>query len=132
LASALLWPYAMSRQKCVVPVAYYMVTEASNVFLNLRWLISESGSWPRLRLVFDSVFFFTYTVVRVLPCFFAAYIAAFKTDWPFYLRQSNFMDLVGTFFVAIPFCLNVFWYSIIIKTARKAYGKKAVTQKKVR
>ena len=119
-ASLLLWPYAMHRQKCVLPVAYFMVTEASNAFLNGRWLCAEL-QYPNFRMAFDALFFLSYTLIRVIPCF-VMLVFAFLNDWPHYFRQSNLLDLIATAFIFIPFGLNVFWYSIILKTARKTFG----------
>jgi len=129
LASLLLWPYALFRDKCVVPVAYFMLTEASNAALNLRWLCAEL-SLRKARLFFDLVFFASYTLVRVAPCFVAFYLLFLRMDWPHYLRRCNLLDIFCTLFIFVPFGLNVFWYSIILNTAKKSLRSSGRQKKK--
>ncbi|KAJ8613804.1 hypothetical protein CTAYLR_004910 [Chrysophaeum taylorii] len=66
LASALVWPYAFLQRKCVFPVAYYMISEISNIPLNARWFACELGVNGPRRMLFDASFFVLYTLSS--PC----------------------------------------------------------------
>lgn len=117
-ASALSWPYALFRSRCVCPVAYYIITEASNVFLNIRWFFAETGNTSAIRQTLDIAFFLSFTAVRILPLGLALYVVK-HIDWTNYAKQSTWLDLGLTPLNAVPFGLNLFWYSIIVRSAKK-------------
>jgi len=119
LASGLLWPYAFLTHKCICPVAYFMCTEASNIFLNIRWFFAEHGIQGNLRMAIDVAFFISFSLLRILSLLPALYLTT-RIDWPLYFEESSLFQVFLTFFLLVPFCLNLFWYKIIIKSARKA------------
>jgi len=120
--SLLAWPYALARGRCVAPVGYYITTELSNIFLNLRWLFVEQNRNGVLRLALDAAFFVSFSLFRVVPVALALYVAA-ATDWTHYLRASNWLDIALTTLTVIPFGLNLFWYSIIIRKVKKKFAR---------
>ena len=64
IASVLVWPYALYRNKCCLAVAYYMCSECSNISLLVRWFVTECGIKGPLRMAADATFFITYTLIR--------------------------------------------------------------------
>lgn len=126
-ASVLCWPYAYARGKCVAPVAYFMLTEGCNAFLNTRWFFNECGITGAIRVLIDTAFFVSYTLVRVVPVFAALYLAL-HIDWLDYLRRCSTLDATLSALIVVPFGLNLFWYSLILKAASNAiYPKPALT-----
>lgn len=122
-ASALAWPYALIRGKCVCFVAYFIITEVSNIFLNVRWFFAEKDSSSALRAVIELAFFVTFTLVRILPIALAIYVVM-HADWFHYIQLSNWLDLCLTTLAIVPFGLNLFWYSIILRSAHQKLCKR--------
>ena len=99
-------------------MASFMATEVTNVWLNSRWFLGEMKLTGLFATLWNIMFFVGYTVVRICTIPFAMWVA-YQMDWVNYAKQTSARDLCLTLTTLIPFLLNIFWYSLILKAARK-------------
>ena len=118
LVSVAFWPIAFLDSRCVLPVGYFMSTEVTNIWLNSRWFLGELKLTGTFVTIWNVMFFVSYTLVRVatIP---AALWVAYSTDWSTYIASTSARDMCLTLFCVVPFMLNLFWYSLILKAAAK-------------
>lgn len=130
--SVVLWPYAFSVSACVVAVGYFMATEVTNIFLNTRWFLAERNVGGALMAIYGAIFFLVYTVGRILTIPFAVWVVI-STNWTAYAaaRTRPVLDTFLTLTCVIPFALNIFWYSLILKGLVKMFKPKPPTKKEM-
>merc|ERR1712216_997712 len=98
----LAWPLACTSDRVVVLVAYCMVTEVTNIFLNSRWFLGELNIQGPLKLMVDVGFLLSFTVVRILTIPIVIYYS-YMTDWSSYIAKSDALIIFLTIFAVIPF-----------------------------
>ena len=69
-------------------------------------------------LIWNAMFFISYTVFRILTIPLALWLM-FQIEWGAYVASTSSINLFFTLFCIIPFALNIFWYSLIVKAAGK-------------
>lgn len=118
------WPYALHSSVYVIPVVYYLFTESTSTFMNIRWCAGAAG-YDRIWLASSIMFLITYTVIRMIPVPFVIYYSLqFQHQ---YATYSYFQMLMLAIFAWVPIYLNVFWYSLIVKGFLKFLRKGAST-----
>eukprot|EP00966_Prymnesium_polylepis_P086425 2000754-Prymnesium_polylepis.1 len=116
--SLLIWPRAFAVEACVFAVGYFMATEVTNIILNSRWFLVECKVEGMFMTIYSVLFFVSYTVVRILTIP-VALVVVFRTNWAAYIAHISPVDVLLTLFCFIPFALNIFWYSLILKGLMK-------------
>jgi hypothetical protein len=86
--------------------------------LNTRWFFSELQLTGTFVLIWNAMFFISYTVFRILTIPLALWLM-FQIEWGAYVASTSSLNLFLTLFCSIPFGLNIFWYSLIVKAAMK-------------
>uniref|UniRef100_A0A7S2BEH0 TLC domain-containing protein n=1 Tax=Octactis speculum TaxID=3111310 RepID=A0A7S2BEH0_9STRA len=120
----LMWPVACASNELVPLVAYFMVTEVTNVILNFRWILQEMKATGLFKLLIDAGFLISYFVVRIVPIPFIFYLA-YVTDWGTYYAHTDALRLFFGIFCIVPVLLNLFWFNLVLKGAMKTLkGKK--------
>jgi len=116
--SVVLWPKAFSDSRLAFVIGYFMSTEVTNIWLNTRWFFSELQLTGTFVLIWNAMFFISYTVFRILTIPLALWLM-FQIEWGAYVASTSSLNLFLTLFCSIPFGLNIFWYSLIVKAAMK-------------
>lgn len=127
--SVLIWPIAFADSVSVFAVGYFMATEVTNVMLNTRWFLVECSVTGVLKIVWDVLFVVSYTAVRILTIPAAVWVA-YATDWAAYASHASGLDLLLTVTILIPFALNIFWWSLILKGVRALFRPKEEDKKR--
>jgi len=110
--SILLWPAACVTHKCCQAVAYFMITELTNVFLNSRWFMKEQGWDNMFTLLWEIGLLIIYTALRIAPVPVLVNVLI-QNDW----SSFSLIERVASAFCVVPLGLNVFWYYLIMSAA---------------
>lgn len=122
--SILLWPYAFYSERCVNCVAYFMVTEVTNIVLNSRWFMVEHGVTGTLPLLWNLALLVIYTACRIAPIPWIIKMLA-TNDW----SGFGIMHRIATAFCVVPMGLNVFWYYLILRGGYRVLFESKKTDK---
>ena len=112
--SLVFWPFSFHSSAAAVFVCWFLFSEVSNVFLNLRTLLIKLQLAEGLPFIVVSALF--------LVAFFAARIAPIPFLTSVWLRADWSRTTVATFLVTalttpLPVLLNVYWFYLAMKGA---------------
>uniref|UniRef100_A0A7S1JAJ2 TLC domain-containing protein n=1 Tax=Eutreptiella gymnastica TaxID=73025 RepID=A0A7S1JAJ2_9EUGL len=110
--SIILWPYAFYVDRAVVAVAYFMITESTNLLLNFRWFLAEHEAGGHGILIVNVLTMISYTVVRILPIPWFVWMM-FSMDW----SQLTAVQKTLSVSLLVPLALNLFWYKLLLGKA---------------
>mmetsp|Transcript_2349 Transcript_2349/g.3378 ORF Transcript_2349/g.3378 Transcript_2349/m.3378 type:complete len:299 (-) Transcript_2349:137-1033(-) len=119
--SILVWPYVMETGTFVWPVAYFMLTEVTNLGLNGRSLVAIFGMDDSsiIGATVSIMWVLQFSVVRILPLPILAYFFVMGDYSKIWIVDK----VVASLTVPIPFLLNIMWFGQIISMAsRKLQG----------
>jgi len=105
--SILVWPVAMTENKMSWVVGYFMLTEITNVFLNLREMFTALGIDNTITSLIWAI---QFLIVRILPLPLIIYFFCMGD----YSSFSLGLKVLSALTVPIPFLLNVYWFSFIV------------------
>merc|ERR1712086_923272 len=102
----------------------YLMSELSSIFLNYKDMFTKDTRNSQLALVNKLLFFFSYTILRVI---FFPYnqVIGFKTLVFVWSRLSLTAKLCGIYTNIQGFailCLNMYWYWFILKVLYRTFA----------
>ncbi|CAD7936323.1 unnamed protein product [Amoebophrya sp. A25] len=126
ILSLIFWPYALCTQKGAVPILYFVLTEASNIFVNLRWLLENRPGWDTSSAYYITgiSMLFVFFIIRVLPM---PWIAFHWVRPSSYAHCSTFQTMIFLLLLPIPLYLNAFWFKLMVKKAIRVITKALVS-----
>lgn len=107
--------------QCIV--LFYVATEASTPFVNLRWMLHEAGLKDHSVYLFNGLaMMLVFFLIRILPLPFIYYQFYNQLNQ---LMAQSFPVIFSTFFLTTLInTLNLFWFNKMIQGALKAFGGK--------
>jgi hypothetical protein len=124
ILSVLIWPWAVMNSMYAWWINYFLVTEVTNIGLNLRWLLQRGNlASDGTVTILSVVWAFAFMVVRILPIphLFYYYVL---TVVPGCGLDSAAVHAVAVVCIPIPILLNSYWFKLIVGMAmKKLYPK---------
>ena len=114
LLSIVLWPYALTRGLCVYHINWFLVSEATNFNMSLRWYfvkLDKTASKAYLLNGLAWIPLFMGIRVAVIPKLFQLY---FSGDWSVFTGVEYWLARTT---LPIPSLLNLYWARQIIDGA---------------
>jgi hypothetical protein len=133
LLSIALWPYALTRGLCVYHINWFLVSEATNFNMSLRWYLVKLDKTASKAYLLNGLAWiplFMGIRVVVIPKLFMLY---FHGDWSVFTSVEYWLARTT---LPIPSFLNVYWARQIVEGAvqhligESAPAKAAVTKSK--
>ncbi|KAL6069927.1 TLC domain [Balamuthia mandrillaris] len=110
---------------------YYLLTEASTVFVNLRWnFYVLKLQRHQLYLVVGLLMSISFFIFRTLPLPYVWFRGALWVWWggePEVPNMAVYLKLIQTLSVSALCCLNAYWSYKIFQGLRKAFSGKVAT-----
>jgi len=100
----------------VLPVLYFVFTEITNPLLNGRWFFENRPGWSSspIYLVMAPALLVVFFFVRIVPIpYFFVHLFLPAT----YANATYFHLICSLTLVPLPFLLNMFWFSLMLKKA---------------
>lgn len=119
LLSIFVWVQCIPKGYGVGIVRYLLLTEASSLFLNLRWLLLRARQDCTLLInVVGVCLLVSFAIIRILPVpwYLWVFYSAKKSSYTMYEWVWAHVS------VPIPPILNIYWFFLMIKTAVKTFG----------
>ncbi len=119
--SLLIWPYSLMYRCGTIFVAYFLLTEVTNIGQNL-FLMANRGKIVPCEMQIGVAWALSFFAVRIIPVplLLRAYYSLFFAQS---CGLTAFELVVGITTLPIPICLNLFWfYKIISKAQRMMSG----------
>jgi hypothetical protein len=119
ILSVLIWPWAVMNSVYAWWINYFLVTEVTNIGLNLRWLLQRGKlASDDTVTVLSVVWAFAFMVIRILPVPFLIYYYC-VTVVPGCALDSSIVHAVAVVCIPIPIMLNTYWFNLIVGMAMK-------------
>jgi len=124
------WAIALSRRNCALMVAWFLFSEASNVFLTARTILIKLEVGGALNTGVSVVFIVLFFLIRILPLPMLAYLLF--SGIPGLTHLTGFERFISWTTGPLPLLLNLHWFRLavagLLKFMRKAPAKEQKTQ----
>ena len=108
--SLLFWPFGLHASAAAVFICWFLLSEVTNVCLNLRTLLIKLSLTSGAPFLLVNVgFFLSFLVARIAPIPFLASVW-YKADWS---RTTTSTLLVTALTTPLPVMLNCYWFYLV-------------------
>ena len=122
LLSMFIWPYGLHTSCACVFIAWFLLSEGSNLFLNCRTLLIKFNAGSGFKFaIANGLFGLSFLILRMVPMpLFLAFW--YGIDWSRTTWLTFAMSAVST---PLPVFLNIFWFNQILAGALGKPKKKS-------
>jgi len=129
VVSLIVWPYSMLAGTAAYFVLYFMLTEVTNVGMNI-YLISREFK-VKSETVIGIVWILSFFIVRILTVPHMLYVYyKLLSQGPGACGMGAIEFGVGMLTIPIPFGLNLFWFSLMAKKIMRMFTKSKSEKKR--
>lgn len=111
--------------------AITLFCESSSIFLNIRDLFSkdERGTLPYIAN--DLMFFFTFTVFRIVMMTYTFYVTWYEAIamWQFRDTNQRFFSTICVALSCLTISINYYWYTLVLRNVKYALQNLGILSK---
>jgi hypothetical protein len=121
ILSMLIWPIGLHTNIATVFIAWFLLSEGSNIFLNCRTLLIKFNAGHGAKFAAaNALFSLSFLVLRILPIpLFMAFWYGF--DWS---HTTWFTLAMAASSTPLPVMLNLYWFSLMLSMVSPSKKKK--------